>query len=230
MVRLTLDFWALDIRSELYWLESYLDILEDHLESLPLHPPTDVEAALNDPEEEIRDPARQAWEHLTEAVAPRLSRGAFVVTLYAAYESGVIELAESVRRRRVNAPLALADIAGRSFLDRSKKYFDQVLGIPLCPDQGHWSTLGELAQVRHMFAHANGRTNGLRKRSMGTLRTLVQRDEALEVWDSIVILKPYPHRALAAVSASLRDLIERTKTPRLPPMEHASQPAESSGK
>lgn len=223
MVRLTIDFWALEIRSELSWLQSYLDILEEHLEALPSHPPAAVQADLNDPEEDIRHPAQQAWEHLTEAIAPRLSRGAFVVTLYAAYESGVSELAESVRRRRVNAPLGLADIAGRSFLDRSKKYFDRVLGIPLCPDPGHWSTLGELAQVRHMFAHANGRTSNLKKRSLGTLRSLEQRGEAEQVANTIVILKPYPQRALAAVNGSLRDLIERTKAPRLPPPTAGAQ-------
>ena len=216
MARLTVDFWALDIRSELFWLESYLQVLETQLDDLPKHPPAAVKAALEDPDEDVWRSAHQSWDHLTETIAPRLSRGAFVVTLCAMYESSVIELAESVRTRRVDERLGLADIAGHTFLERAKKYFDQVLGIPLCPEQGHWSTLCELAQVRHMFAHANGRTKGLSKRSLGVLRTLEQRGDASEVWNTVVVLKPYPERALGVVDAALRDLIARTKTPRLP--------------
>ena len=215
MVRLTIDFWGLDIKAELDWLESYLEILKAHLSELHDHPPDSVLVELNDPDPDVHDSGWQVWHHVHSEIAPRLSRGAFIVMLYAAYEAAVVGLAKDMALRRLGTRLELSDIAGSTFLDRARKYFDHVLGITLCPRDGEWSTIGELARVRHLFAHANGRLQNLNKRSENMLRTLEERGDAAQSAGSLIILAPYAHRALGAVDASLRSLIERTKMPRL---------------
>jgi hypothetical protein len=183
---------------------------------LPENPPESVLAELNDPDADVNQAGWQVWHHVYSEIAPRLSRGAYIVMLYAAYESAVVELADMVGRRRVNTALKLSDIAAPTFLKRGKKYFDHVLGIPLCPDDGEWSTLGELARVRNLFAHANGRLPKLDERTENMLRTLEQRGEAEFSTGSLIILAPYAQRTLIAVTSSLNSLIARTKTPRLP--------------
>lgn len=214
MARLMVDFWALEIRLELTWLRSYLTEMERHLAALPGNPPEVLRNALDDPAEEVRHPAQQEWSALSEDAAPRIARGSYVVALYAAYESAVTELADKVRRR-VGAELALEDIRGRSFTDRARIYFDKVLGIPLCPDAGRWSIVGEVTLVRHLFAHANGRVAALTPRGRRLVEAMQQRGDARKSFGSILLESRYLNRALDTVDESLRDLIERTKTPRL---------------
>ena len=193
-----------------------MDVLERHLTALPDNPSAEVSAALNDSDEDVRQPIRQEWGILSEEAAPRLARGSYVVALYAAYESGITELAASLQRR-VGEGLALQDIRGGTFIDRARKYFDIVLQIPLCPDEAQWSTIVELALVRHASAHANGRVIGLSSKGKRILNAMQQRGDAREYWGSIAIEAPYLRRALQAVDTCMRDLIERTRAPRLGP-------------
>jgi hypothetical protein len=153
---------------------------------------------------------RQEWGLLSEEAAPRLARGSFLVALYAAYESGITELAQATRLA-IGADLALEDIKGRHFLESARKYFDKVLGIPLCPNAGQWSTLGELSLLRHLFAHANGRIGGLSLKGQRVFAAMQRRGDATESWGSILLTKPYVERMLEVVDVSMRDLIERTK-------------------
>jgi hypothetical protein len=213
MARITVDFWALDIRLELSWLRSYLDVLERHLSELPGNPPESIRADLQHPDEDVWQPMQQEWSALSEEAAPRLARGAYIVALHAAYEAGVAELAEKVRGR-TGADLRLEDISGNTFLEQAKKYFDKVLRIPLCPSPGHWSVLGELAIVRHAFAHSNGRIASLGVRGRRVFEAMQQRGDARESWGAILIEARYARRALQIVDATLRDLAERTKPPR----------------
>jgi hypothetical protein len=215
MVRLTADFWALDIRVELSWLGTYRTVLERHLTQLPDNPPDDLRADIESADEEIRQPVLQEWWILSEEAAPRLARGSYVVALYAAYQAGVIELADKVRTR-VGAELALDDISGRTFDERARKYFDKVLRIPLCPDSGLWSTIIELSFVRHAFAHGNGRVVALKDNGKRIFAAMQQRGDAREAWGTILIEAQYTQRAYEAVNTMMRDLIKRTKTPRLP--------------
>jgi hypothetical protein len=212
MVRVQFDWWGVEIKAEMQWLRSYLEVLEAHLEGLHGHPPTSMREELDDPDPDFRDSSYQLWRHLYSEVAPRLSRGAFVVMLSAAYESAVNELADKVARRK-KEQLMLADIRGHSFLERGRKYFDHVLGIPLCPDPGQWSMLTELAKVRHLFAHANGRLLTPNESNEGLVRTLEQRGDAVYS-DSLIILPPYARRTLDSVEQALVGLVDRTRPPR----------------
>ena len=77
MVRLTVDFWALELRLELSWLRSYLDLMERHLAELPDHPLEALRDALADPDQDFRQPAQQEWDMLSQVAAPRLVRGSY---------------------------------------------------------------------------------------------------------------------------------------------------------
>jgi hypothetical protein len=168
---------------------------------------------LRDPDEDVRQPAQQVWDHLSEAVAPSLSRGAFVIALYAAYESGVREIASDVARHLSEAPLALDDIRGRDFLTRTKTYFERVLRIPLTTNDGDWSTIHDLAKVRNLYAHANGHLAHATKRGLRIFEALERRGDASETWRVAVLDARYVRRAYDVVNRTLRDLLERTRPP-----------------
>lgn len=221
-------WWGVEIRAELSWLGSYLDLLESHLRTLPSAPPEALRAELDDPDEDVRHPARQMWDHLSEAVAPSLSRGAFVIALYAAYESAVREIARQVARRLPETPLDLDDIRARDFLTQAKLYYSRVLGIPVCPSDGDWAAIHDLAHVRHLFAHSNGHLAHVTRRGRRTFMALEQRGDATEAWQVAVLDPRYPRRALAVVTRSLGDLLDRTKPPESCDGSGRARPADAS--
>jgi hypothetical protein len=128
------------------------------------HDPAEVDLAF----QEIRD--------MREFVLPRFVRGPFVVSLWACFESGVNAVAWKMHDE-LNALSKLNDRRERSFLERARHYFQEVLDLPLEPDHARYERLVDLCVVRNALAHANGLREGMTPKKWAQLEQALSRDK-----------------------------------------------------
>jgi len=95
-----------------------------------------------------------------EEVLPRHFRNSILVTLWAIFESAIDEIAEEVRGQQ-NQAIKLKDIRGVDFLDRTQKYFNHIIRIPLNTGGNLWQHLEKFYKLRNAIVHANGRLENL---------------------------------------------------------------------
>ena len=136
-------------------------------------------------------------------------RGPFLVSLYAVYESVVIEIADLIRDKQSQQ---INDLKG-NFLDRAKKYYKH-MQFKLYSNDRAWQRIKMLSDLRNAFAHANGRVDRLKSNLK----------KKIECWDQQqnigISITPFDHvkceadivaDIFGAVRDSLEDLIKRYK-------------------
>ena len=94
---------------------------------------------------------------------PLFFRGTFLVSLYAVYESVVIEIAKLIRDKQ-SQQIKIDDLKG-NFLERAKKYYKHILQFDLYSNEKAWQQIKMLSDLRNAFAHANGRVDRLNRKS-----------------------------------------------------------------
>ena len=152
---------------ELYALQDYIDSIESQLPDLIIKEKKKAHEKLSklnyeDDPFEYQAFEREAYE-LVEDVLPRYFRNPIIVTLWAIFESGIIEIAKEVKDQR-NLPISLKDING-DFLERTNKYFNHVIEIPIEIRGKSWQQIRTLYLLRNAIAHCNGRVENIRNDS-----------------------------------------------------------------
>ena len=139
---------------------------------------------------------------------PQLVRYPILVSLWAVYESATAYIGEELQKR-LNRKLSLDDIRG-SVLERTKKYFDDVLEFPLTASDNEMLWIRRLAILRNAVAHGNGRKQAVKP----TIWRMI------ESWNQAGVDTDLPYLFFSAdfvsemvdvVSKSLFNLIERAK-------------------
>ena len=105
------------------------------------------------------DNARQNYEWRINALS-LFFRGTFLVSLYAVYESVVIEIADLIRDKQ-SQQIKIDDLRGK-FLEKAKKYYKHILQFDLYSNEKAWQQIKMLSELRNAFAHANGRMDRLK--------------------------------------------------------------------
>lgn len=218
---IVIDFRFVDVEYELRALGKYLGILERELPRLQdelqdeerkrvRRELQDRGLMANDPEVDF---ALQEHYDLVNHVLPRFFRNPFVVMLWAVYESGVREVAERVRKHG-GLDLGITDNRGGSFLDVARKYFHDLLELPLCSAQPQvWERIDMVMTLRHVIAHANGRIAATSKKARKKIKNWKKR-RGLGVsveHGNVVLSKRFVHESYEMVNAALRDLLRRAK-------------------
>ena len=210
-----LDFRFVEIDYELWALGEYLDALERQLPTIADEKRAQTHAYLqaegldwDDPEAAL---AFQELYEVVENVLPRFLRGPFLVTLWALYESAVTEIANYLRQQQ-NQALKLQDIRG-DFLDRARKYFDHVLGFPLCTDTRTWERLRMLMILRNALAHANGRVEAVSEQAREKIRNWTRMGVGVAIENgNLLFTEAFVRETYALVRESLAGLIERVRS------------------
>ena len=114
--------------------------------------------------DEMLEEAAQNYEYRIAFLHPLIMRGPFLVTLFAVYESIVIDIAELLQKR-LKQELELDDLKGK-FLTRTRNYYRHVLRVELNANNQRWERLLMLADLRNAMAHANGRTSLIRDKKL----------------------------------------------------------------
>lgn len=149
---------------ELATLRHYHDLIEGNLESLI--------TARGLPAWSGRGPApgrvalAQIHQMMVDAMLPMVLRGPLLVSLWAAYESTLIEMAEFLHAP-AGIPFSLLDRpnkvpkhvrpAWRGMIDRARHYYVVELRVQLFPDQQAEDRIRGFYGLRNILAHAGGR-------------------------------------------------------------------------
>ena len=91
---------------------------------------------------------------------PRYFRNPIVVTLWAIFESAIIEIAKEIKDQQ-NLPIKLDDIRG-DFLKRTNKYFNHIIKFPIDVRGSSWKHFRKFYLLRNAIAHGNGRLDNIK--------------------------------------------------------------------
>jgi len=213
-MKIDFDFRLLDVSSELFTLEDFLEIIEkqiDHVNNSEKLIRDDLikkqNLSPNDPEwHEIQ----QIYDYRIDVLIPRLFRSPFLVSLYAVYESAVIEMSRLIQKKQ-GQHISLNDIKG-DFLDQAKKYYKHILRFELCKDNTSWQYITMLSELRHAIAHTNGRLDMLKEKSRKSIRKWEKEGIGIEINSGYIIVdSDFLKRIFGIVHSSLEELIQRYK-------------------
>lgn len=210
MVNVKLDFRLLDVRTEIAAIRGSVVTMEAQLKALKEQRTTEVFRRLG-PNADPADVqlARQELRWEVEYTYPRVYRGALLLVIWAAYESGVAQVADFLARH-MSVSLSISDMRGRSVLDRANLYFAGVLNFDLRSSEVNAGRLGELALVRNAFAHVNGRTAGLSPSGRDAVESMVRAGKVDADYGYIVPTASYLAEAVDVIEAELTDLADRS--------------------
>lgn len=155
--------------------------------------------------------AHQELDERAEHVLPRFFRGPFIVALWAAYESTLVNVADRLAEAREKT-LRLADIRGGNLLDRARKYFDGYLDFPLDADAARTRRIADLYQIRNTLVHGNGQLRSRSREQRKILSKVLARYPTLSTErDTLLISAEYTRDILRDVDQSARDLVLRAR-------------------
>ncbi len=213
-MKINIDFRLLDVSLELDALHEQYELIEKQIE----HITQEEKKALDDyrrtnnitPEYGEWDISRQEYEHKVEFLLPRIFWSSFIVSLYAVFETSVIEIAGLIQKN-LKQGLSINDLRG-NFLKRAKKYYSNVINFELHNDDKAWQRINILTDVRHIIAHANGRTDMVNDDIKKNLKELEKKNIGISsFYNYLLIDSIFAKDTLTSVSSMLKNLVERYK-------------------
>ena len=103
-MELNVDFRLIDVSLELHALEGHFNLIEKQLEELKEREQVAFTGRCKKenltPDDPEWDLARQERDHNIEFIYPRIFLGPFIVSLYAVYETSVIEIANLIQKKQ----------------------------------------------------------------------------------------------------------------------------------
>jgi hypothetical protein len=163
-MRIRVDFRFVEILNELYALEQFMDCVESQLPDLIKKEEEKAHEMLRDQGTDIdefeRDQINRKLYSLIDEVLPRYFRTPILVSLWAIFESAIIEIAEEVKNQQKQV-IKLNDING-DLLERTNKYFNHIIKISVNTEDNSWQHLRMFYTLRNAIAHANGRLDNIK--------------------------------------------------------------------
>lgn len=213
-MKLDLDFRLLDISLEVYALENHLQLIKTQI----LHLRTIENKALEEyikkekleldiPEQNI---LRQECEYKIEVLIPRFFWGAFLVALYAVYETAITEIAKLIQTSQ-KQEVSMNDLKG-GLLKRAKKYYKNILTFNLCDCTKTWQRIEMLAELRNAIAHVNGRIDMLKPGSQRKIKAWEQQNIGISSDSNFLLVDEiFSEETFSTIRLSIEDLVKRYK-------------------
>ena len=196
---------------ELYALEDYIDSIESQL-------PVLIEKEKEKTYQNMPEYDSIEWHQreqslcaLIEDVIPRYFRNPIVVTLWAIFESAIIEIAKEIKDQQ-GLPITLDDITG-DFLERTNKYFNHIIKFPIDVRGSSWQHFRKFYLLRNAFAHANGRLDNIKNQDkLKNILGLDKENAEVMITDGNIICSPnFIKNTLCVVLDFLRNITEKVK-------------------
>lgn len=153
------EYPGLRIAGEFHALERYLALLAEFVPHIQDQSRVRLLAELKrkspglGPEDLKEEVEQLKW--VTESLVPQFFFGAFVVALWAGFESAVTELAQYIRKRE-NVRLSIADLREPNTRKRLDLYLETITRQPIAATAQNARRIDDLQLVRNCLAHANG--------------------------------------------------------------------------
>ena len=203
MPNISLPLNLVNIFVDLDALEELLSIIEDRRKRPP-------EYCIS-PDDEDGPVFQVIPEYQMEFMFPRAMRGAFLISLFAVYESAVTDIAGLIQKR-MRKECSLSDIGEGDFLDRAKTYYKDVLQFKLFENNQAWERLKIFLVLRNVYAHANGHIDMAKRRDMERIRGWAKKGIGIEEYGGYIIVSgDFVEKTFELVKSDLEDLIERYK-------------------
>ena len=205
------DFRFVEIFHELYALEDYINSIESQLPDLI---EKEKEKAYQSRPE--YDPIEwqqkeQALYALIEDVLPRYFRNPIIVTLWAIFESAIIEIAKEIKDQQ-SLPITLDDIRG-DFLERTNKYFNHIIKFSMDARGSSWQHFRKFYLLRNAIAHGNGRLDNIKnpENRKTILEWENENTEITTAGGNIVCSPDFIKKTYSVVFEFLQNITERVK-------------------
>lgn len=213
-MKIKIDFRLCDVYQELHALEEHYKIIEKqilHLNNIEKEKLDKYREKGNlNPEDAEWDISRQEYDYKIDFLLPRLFWGPFIVSLYAVFETSVMEIA-NLMQKSIKHEIALNDLRG-NFLERAKKYYKSVLNFKLYCNNTDWQNIKYLTDIRHAIAHANGRIDMLNYKINKKMKELEKHNIGVSSnYNYILVDSHFSKKVFSAVKSILEDLVDRYK-------------------
>ena len=210
------DFRFIEVFHELYALEQYMDSIESQLPDLIKKEEEKAYANLRQKgyENDLieRHQMHQKLYELIEEVLPKYFWSSILVTLWAIFESALSEIAKEAKDQQSQA-IGLNDITG-NILDRTKKYFNHVLKIPIQTTGMTWQNIRMFYVVRNAIAHANGRLENIKsEKDVKKIKKWTRDNIGIqEINGGLFFSSDFVRKTYSVVFELLNELTEKVKT------------------
>jgi hypothetical protein len=213
-MKINIDFRLLDVSLELDALKAHYELIEKqitHLNQVEKEALEEYLAKENlTPEDGEWELARQNFDHKVDFLLPRFFWGPFIVSLYAVFETSVMEIARLIQKN-MKQGISINDLRG-DFLERAKKYYKNVLNFELYRNETDWQYIKILTDIRHAIAHANGRMDMLKDEPKKKIKELEKQDIGVSsYYNYLLVDSHFSKKAFSAIGSILNDLVERYK-------------------
>ena len=148
-------------------------------------------------------------------IIPLFFRNPALVSLWAIYESSVIEIADHLNDQKRNSK-KMKNYRKKerelSFLDRSFDYFQNILKVDLCSNSV-FKKLDKVIVLRNVIAHCNGNLENVRENNRNTIIEWVKEDIDIDIYQGdLLISERFLKENYLIVKNSLCDLINRVSS------------------
>lgn len=211
MPKINVDLRFVHIRYERMMLERYAALIDAHLDDLKSREAARIEAETDPEDEADLQLMLHLKDRLQEGVTTRFLGASVVMAAWALYESAVGEIADYARMRR-GLTLKLSSVRG-TFVDRARRYFDEVLRFPLHHVGADWDRLTALERLRHALAHGNGDLREVRADKLKAFATWCVSAPGISVVDDryVVVQPAFAVESVAFLKTLLEDLTNRAR-------------------
>lgn len=214
MAKLYTDFRFIEIEYELSSLSRYRERLEEQLSSIEDQEYLRLKAQVLSAESmdaADRQFATEEVEDLVEAVLPRIFRGSYLVSLWAVFESGIVEIADYLSGAK-KLPLRLRDVRGSNLFDQWDKFYSHVANYPLDLKDGLRESMCELHVVRNAYAHSNGRIDRMNEKMGRIVQQMCAKECGLSQYSGVLLAsREYAENMTQHVEKALSGLVRRIR-------------------
>jgi len=205
------DLRFVEVGYELMILSEYVKLLDANLPAIIEAEKKKIWIDLDRGEDVDRSTGHHLEDRLTEGVSTRFLTGAVIMATWAIYEATVERMADYVRDAK-KVSLKMNHLRG-SFLQRARRYHDDVLKFELHSTGADWQRLERLAELRHVLAHANGRLWDVPADDLRRMDPWLKNTPGLTIVDDeyLVVSLDFAREALEFVDGLLRDLVDRVR-------------------
>lgn len=211
------DMHTISVRAQISALEQHRELVERTISETAARRTEEVDELSREgdwhPDDPEWDIAYSELRFFTGHQLPMFFRNPLILMSWAAYETGVTEIADhtsSLLSSDVSS-LSIGDLRG-GFTDRAKKYFKTVVPFALYTDESQWNRLMVLYKLRNAIAHAGGRTDRLSKGVRDKIEKL--EEEGLEVYtryEKVTVSEAFLRETVGLVRAEVTALLSRFK-------------------
>ena len=202
-------FHLIGISSDLAILKHHLEHVEEQNEQWRQLAEDIRDDLLGDLSSYSQDDRQAHWQRAqavygdyVEFRLPRILYNPFLVSLYAVYESAVIDIAKLTQERKgMKVPtMGIGD---------AKKCCRDTLKFNLTQNS---RSLEQLTEIRHAIAHANGHLKLVKEEKRKKIKKWIKRDIGIEdYYGDIIVSGAFVREAYETVKGELESLIERFK-------------------